>query len=212
MDQLELLKQQWNTSSFVYPKYNTDQLSSLVAKRSGSIVRWLFYIAIMEFAFFAVLTVLMYDTENEKHARQISGDYFYFGSYIFHYVVLLGFIYLFYKNYRSISATQPTRSLMKAILKTRRTMKCYIWYNLIYIMVFTIAFSVLMLFNDPLVLEMSQKMKIENLNTFYALFIGIYTIAAAVLCGLFYLIYSLIYGILLRRLRGNYEELKKMEA
>ncbi len=212
MDQLELLKQQWNTNSFVYPKYNTEQLSSLVAKRSGSIVKWLFYIAIIEFLFFVVLTVLLFDSKDQQYARQISGDYFYFGSYIFHYTALIAFIYMFYKNYRSISATQPTRSLMKTILKTRRTMKWYIWYNLAYIMVFTIAFSVILLFNDPEVLKMSQQMKIGNLNTFYIVFVGVYIILAAVLCGIFYLIYSLIYGILLRRLRTNYEELKKMDA
>lgn len=91
-------------------------------------------------------------------------------------------------------------------------MQWYIWYNLGYIMVFTVAFSVLVLLNDPVITEMTQKIDTKNMITFNLAFIGIAMLLAAVLCGVFYLIYSLIYGILLRKLNTNYQELKKMDV
>lgn len=212
MDQLEQLKQQWNTSASTYPQYSTNELTGFLAKRSGSIVKWLFYIALIEFAVFALLSLFMYDSDSQQHAKEVAGDAFYYGSYVLHYVVLAVFIYLFYKNYKLIDAEQPARSLMKNILKTRRTMKWYIWYNLVYIMVFTVAFSILMLLNDPAVAQMTEKLNVKNTTTFNIAFVGISVAIAAVLCAVFYLIYSLIYGILLRRLHKNYEELKNMDV
>jgi uncharacterized membrane protein len=212
MDQLEQLKKQWITSGSTYPKYSAGELTGFIAKRSSSIVKWLFYIALTEFSLFGLLSVLTYDTENQEHAQKIAGDFFYYGSYVLHYVVLIIFICFFYKNHRNIRAEQPTRSLMKNILKTRRTMQWYIWYNLGYIMVFTVAFSVLVLLNDPVITEMTQKIDTKNMITFNLAFIGIAMLLAAVLCGVFYLIYSLIYGILLRKLNTNYQELKKMDV
>jgi len=212
MDQLEQLKKQWTTSGSTYPKYSAGQLTGFIAKRSSSIVKWLFYIALMEFVLFGLLSVFMHDSESQQHAQEVTGNVFYYGSFVLHYVVLVVFIYFFYSNYQNISAAQPTRSLMKNILKTRRTMKWYIWYNLGYIMVFTVAFSILMLMNDPSITEMTEKMHVKNMTTFNLAFIGISMVMAALICGVFYLVYSLIYGILLRRLHKNYEELKKMEV
>jgi hypothetical protein len=40
------------------------------------------------------------------------------------------FIYLFYKNYIRISTIASTKQLMKDILKTRKTVQYYVWYNL----------------------------------------------------------------------------------
>ncbi|MDP5100045.1 MAG: hypothetical protein NWQ09_01855 [Nonlabens sp.] len=212
MDQLEQLKQQWTASDGSYPKYSAGQLTGFIAKRSSSIVKWLFYIALIEFGIFGLLTILMYDTESQQHSKEIAGELFYYGSFVLHYVVIMGFIYLFYKNYKNIDAEQPTRSLMKNILKTRRTMKWYIWYNLGYIMIFTVALSILMLLNDPSITKMTEELHVKNMTTFNVAFVGIAVAIAAVMCGVFYLVYSLIYGILLRRLNKNYEELKKMEV
>lgn len=211
MDQLELLKQQWNKGNDSLPKFNTEQLTSFIAKRSSSIVKWIFYIALIEFSVFTILNLSLIGSESQQHTREITGDFFYYGSFILHYVALIIFFYLFYMNYKNISVEQPTRSLMKNILRTRKTMKWYIWYNLIYIIVFTVAIAVLMLGKDPLVADLIQKLHVKNVTTFNIVFMTLAIILAAVLCGIIYLIYSLIYGILLRKLERNYEELKKME-
>lgn len=212
MDHLEQLKKQWNTRESNFTQYSTAQLSGFIAKRSSSIVKWIFYIALLEFAFFSLLGFFLSDNESQQHTKEITGNAFYYGSFILHYVVVAIFIVLFYRNYKHISALQPTRSLMKNILKTRRTMKWYIWYNLIYIMLFTVILSVFTLINDPIIADMTQKMHVKNMTTFNVGFVAVAVVFAAVFCAILYGFYSLIYGILLRKLRANYEELRKIEV
>ena len=51
MDELELLKKDWETSSKNYPELNKEELYKLIYKRSSSIVKWIFIISLLEFAF-----------------------------------------------------------------------------------------------------------------------------------------------------------------
>ncbi len=51
MDELELLKKDWETSSKNYPELNNEELYKLIYKRSSSIVKWIFIISLLEFAF-----------------------------------------------------------------------------------------------------------------------------------------------------------------
>ena len=67
---------------------------------------------------------------------------------LFNYVVIAVFIFMFYKNYRAISTITSTKQLMKDILKTRKTVKYYVWYNLGMIVIsmilgFILAFRIL---------------------------------------------------------------------
>ena len=55
MDQLDILKQNWQSQTSDAPRFTKDQLGALLAKRSSSIVKRLFIIAVIEFAFFIVL-------------------------------------------------------------------------------------------------------------------------------------------------------------
>src|SRR5690606_41436277 len=49
----------------------------------------------------------------------------------FNYVVILYFIYKFYVNYKKISVTDSSSKLMMPILKVKRTVTQYVWFNLI---------------------------------------------------------------------------------
>jgi hypothetical protein len=141
------------------------------------------------------------------------GSAFYYGSMILHYSVVFIFIYLFYQNYKNISTTQPARSLMNTILKTRRTMKWYIWYNLIYIMVIGMTTTIMVIFNDPRIAKMMQSKDIVGHETaFMAIYLGISFVAFLIICAIMYLLYFLCYGFLLRKLKRNYNELKRIEV
>ncbi len=48
---------------------------------------------------------------------------------VFHYAIFTVFIYLFYKNYRSIKVTDTIKDLMGSILNTRKTVKNFVIYN-----------------------------------------------------------------------------------
>jgi len=213
MDQLDILKSKWQSQQRDFPQYSREQLTGLIAKKSSSIVKWIFYIGIAEFVLLAVVTIFY--TGNSKQQDELVaaiGEPFYYGSYVLSYVVIIYFLYRFYMNYKNISADQPARNLMKNILKTRRTMKQYIWFNLIYVAVFTIIASVFILYNGPQSAQILESQKFqEHQLLFTTAYIGAVLVFLIIFCGLIYGFYSLIYGILLRRLKRNYQELKKME-
>ncbi|WP_124980030.1 hypothetical protein [Nonlabens xiamenensis] len=212
MDQLDILKSKWQSQTSDVPNYSKEQLRGLLAKKSSSIVKWLLIIAIIEFAVFAVLGFFSHGLNVERNTIAIIGKPFYYGSIILHYAAILVFIYLFYQNYRNISTVQPTRSLMNKILKTRRTMKWYIWYNLIYMMLVTMIVAVLTIEHDPNIVKLSQTQEfMEHPTLFYFMMLGAFFVVTLAMCVVLFLIYQVIYGVLLRRLKRNYNELKRME-
>ena len=156
MDQLDILKSKWQSQKSDYPSYSAAQLTSLLAKKSSSIVKWIFYIGIAEFVLLTALNLFLADSEQHQTYIDSLGEALYYSSYAISYIIVIYFIYKFWMNYKNISADQPARKLMKNILKTRRTMKWYIWFNLIYVMVFGIIAAVMLLFNDPALSELIQ--------------------------------------------------------
>ena len=212
MDQLDILKSKWQSQETTFTQYSSDQIKRLLHTKSSSIVKWILIIAVIEFLFFAVLGVIAHFFNQDFNVVGIFGNGFYYGSMIFHYVMIFIFIYLFYKNYLNISADQPSRSLMKNILKTRKTMKYYIWYNMIYILISGLWAMSLVVENDPNFSKIKNSPKFEGHEImFYAVTFGVMLLFLLFMCTVLFLIYQLIYGILLRRLKRNYLELKKME-
>lgn len=211
MDQLDILKKQWKSQESGLPVYNKEKLTGLLLNNSTNIVKWIFYIAICEFVLFASLNLFMLGSKSQQQGIEIMGPYTYWISYAIHYIAIFIFMFLFYKNYKNISTVQPVRSHMKNILKTRRTMKQYIWYNILYIIVFTIVYTAFMMNDSPIWISIIEENNVKDTTLFYSIVLGTVFIFMVLLCGLMYLFYSLLYGILLRKLNKNYKELKTME-
>ncbi|ALM20112.1 hypothetical protein AAT17_02015 [Nonlabens sp. MIC269] len=212
MDQLDILKENWKQQEKGLPKFSTTALSSMLHKKSSNIVKWLLYIALIEFALLTLVSFLPFMTDARDEAIEITGESFHYGTYVFSYIALIIFVYLFYRNYRRISAVQPVKELLRNIIITRKTMRAYIWFNLAFVFVYGVIFSVLMLENDPRIYNMvhapsnaGHELKIK------LMFLGFTFIYLLVMCLVIYGIYSLVYGILLKRLKRNYKELSKIE-
>jgi hypothetical protein len=66
---------------------------------------------------------------------------------------------------------------------------------------------------DPNVTKLLASPKMAGNETmFYLMALGASFVAFLIICVIMYLIYQLIYGILLRKLKRNYNELKRMEV
>jgi hypothetical protein len=132
---------------------------------------------------------------------------------VVYYFVLVYFIYKFYQNYRQITVTDSSSKLMKSILRVKRTVTQYVWFN---IGIFTISFLML-LYGSLRYGEESEKIldaaaNAGNETVFWVMFVVICLIIIGVILTLIWLFYRLVYGILLKRLRVNYKELKKLEV
>ena len=145
--------------------------------------------------------------EKEWHVYEIST-----ALNVVYYIILTCFIYVFYKNYKQISVTDSSRKLMKSILKVKRTVTWYVWFN---IAIFAVSFLMLLYgslrYGEQSQLIIDAAEKAGNETIFWLMLIGICLIAVTVILALVWLFYKLLYGILLGRLKTNYRELKRLE-
>ncbi len=51
MDELDLLKKDWNKGDSKYPKLSYNEIYKMILKKSSSIVKWIFIISLLEFGF-----------------------------------------------------------------------------------------------------------------------------------------------------------------
>ena len=174
---------------------------------------WLLLVScILEFVFWTVISFALKDADFNKKFESYNAQNIMIPFMILGYIILAYFFYKFFMNYRTISATDNAKRLMENILKTRRTVKHYVAFNLIYLVVS--AFLVLGIEinrDETMIATINKAAANGELFKFYAITIISVTLVLALLIGLFLVFYYLIYGLLLKRLNTNYKELKKLE-
>lgn len=212
MDELELLKKHWKRQETQYPKVSADKIYKMILKRSSSIVKWIFIISLLEFSLWAGISLLLKDSENARRFDNLDSDYLILPLTVIGYVILAYFFFLFYKNYRKISVTDNAKVLMENILKTRRTVKNYVLFNLVF-MAITFIVVLYIEFDQNRALMSKAQSAAANGEAFffYATTILIVAGVLVVTAGILLFFYWLIYGLLLRKLNRNYKELKKLE-
>tara|TARA_B110000967_G_scaffold111661_1_gene114295 strand:+ start:321 stop:971 length:651 start_codon:yes stop_codon:yes gene_type:complete len=213
MDELELLKKDWETSSKNYPELNKEEIYKLIYKRSSSIVKWIFIISLLEFAFWTLISFAFKGSEDLEKMQSYNVDYILYPLIVFGYAVLIYFFYIFYKNYKSISATENTKMLMERILKTRKTVKQYVVFNLVFMCISIIVGVYIELTNNPEVQTLLSRIDSEgegNITVFYLIVVGLSLVAMALVTAILLGFYYLVYGILLKRLKSNYKDLKEL--
>ena len=213
MDELELLKKDWNKEHHDYPKLTYDEIYKMILKKSSSIVKWIFIISLLEFVFWGVISFALKDHENMQRFKSYNVESIIIPLSVVGYIILAYFFYLFFKNYRTISVTDSAKVLMENILKTRRTVKQYVAFNLIYLVIATVIVLFIEFDKDQDLIEQVQMAAADGeVFKFYAVIIISTFLLLAVAVGVLLLFYWLVYGILLKRLNKNYRELKKMEV
>jgi len=211
MDELDLLKKDWDKSTKKYPNLSKEEIYSIISKRSSSIVKWIFIISILEFILWTALSFFGDSTEVLEKIQANDFAFIYYTMIIISYIIIFVFMYLFYKNYRNIAVTENTKVLMEKILKTRKTVKQYVIYNLSMMALVILLGIIMELSTSPetqiLLTDIESKGE-NNIFIFYLIITIISLIAIAVTLSLFLGFYYLIYGLLLKRLKKNYKELK----
>ena len=215
MDELELLKKDWETSSKNYREFDKEELYKLISKRSSSIVKWIFIISLLEFGFWTLISLIFNGNEALEKLQSYNVNYILYPLTILGYVVLIYFFFLFYKNYKTISVTESTKLLMERILKTRRTVKHYVIFNLVFMCISIVMGVYIELTNNPEVQALTNSIESEgdgNLTVFYLIVIGLSLVAMALISAVLIGFYYLIYGLLMNRLKSNYKDLKEMQT
>jgi hypothetical protein len=202
MDVLDLLKKDWKKKEHTFDQVSENEIYNMLHKRSSSIVKWILIISILEFVILNGLGFVISNKEIENFEK--------LHPYLnliekANYFILLGFIYLFYKNYKSISVMDSSKKLLQDIFKTRKTVNFYIYWN-IFISCFLGTFGVIDGFNKGIGESNSSHTEFSTITYFL-----IFGFSLLLVFGLIIGFYKLLYGILLHRLNKNYKELQKMD-
>ncbi|MDC6352016.1 hypothetical protein PP178_10660 [Zeaxanthinibacter sp. PT1] len=213
MDELDLLKKDWQKKETELPRLSYEEIYRMTWKRSSSIVKWIFYISLMEFFFWTAINVVFTDAEAWEMIKKMHLYEFTIVMTTLSYIILVFFIYKFYINYRQISFTDSSRELMKAILKVKRTVTQYVWFN-IAIFAISLVTSIYgsLRFGPDGAKLVSAANEAGNEALFWLLIIGMMILFVVVFVTLLWLFYKLLYGLLLSRLRKNYKELEEIDV
>ncbi len=215
MDELELLKKDWQKKEGLMPKLSYDEIYSMLWKKSSSIVKWIFIISVIEFVLPHLLYLLPSVRDGMDFYEQLGVKNLMIGISVFNYLVVFYFIYQFYRRYKEISVLESARDLMHRIIRTRRTVKHYIIFALSLFLFSFLAIAVAIYVGDGnnliQVLNLGEEtvdMSIGRLKLVISLAFVVIGILFTALIGL---VYFLIYGLLIRKLGKNYRELKRLE-
>ena len=200
MDLLENYKKAWDNQPKETSTFSAVEIYKLAHSKSSSIVKWIFIIGLLEFVVLnSLYFVIDIDTAYAEY-KKMGLENFIFYSQIVAYAILFYFLVIFYLNYRRISATDATYELMKKIIKTRKTVRNYVLFNLSYMALMMIVVTVT-----------SINTNLNALNNKQIILIIITTLIVTLLIlGVLWLFYQLLYGILLKKLNRNYKELAKL--
>lgn len=201
MDVLENYKKTWVNQPEEVSKFSAIEIYKMAHSKSSSIVKWIFIIGILEF--FVLNSLYFFIDMDEAYAeyKKMGLDSFILYSQIVAYAILFYFLVMFYLNYKRINATDSTKKLMKKIIKTRKTVRNYVFFNLSYTALIMIVVTI-----------SNINTNFDDLNQKQILLIVFATLIATVLIlGIIWLFYQLLYGILLKKLNRNYKELAKLD-
>jgi len=211
MDLLEKYKKTWKNQPEDFNKVSSIEIYKMAQSKSSSIVKWIFIIGVLELAFWLTINLLIPDRfykiyEDLNLEKQV--NFF----MILHYMVIVVFLYFFYKNYKKISVVENTKSLIQRILNIRNTVKYYVYYNLSIVFLSSFIINgVLINDSDKLVKVMNPNNLSVDLNQLITVTIFSQLIVILIFIVLLWFFYKLIYGFLLKKLNRNYKELAKLD-
>ena len=214
MDELELLKKDWKENkSDDFKNYTEKELFAMTKKRSVSIAKWVFIIALLELGFWFLIGYLMPSSSEDKEYYEvlnniplIKGILYVLGEFATYLpYVFIGL--LLYLNFK-IKREENPKKLMEKILLMK---KCIQWYIRIFLGDIVVFFIISMILSFYIESNSLEGAELEELYLFaFVMFIPLLMIIFIFALFLRF-IYHLVYGNLLQKLKQNYEELSRME-
>jgi len=212
-DELELLKKDWQKKEEHLPKLTYGEIHTMIWKKSSSIVKWILIISVLELTLPNLLYLIPGTNESLEVYNKLgilNASKILWGI---GYLITLYFIYQFYRRYKEISILDNAKDLMEKIIRTRRTVKHYVICALALLFLSCTVLVLGMVFSDNLMEIFGKSQNLENVTPegFKTAAVISMSLFCVVLIAAMGGIYFLLYGLLLRKLNKNYEELKKLE-
>ena len=164
MDELELLKKDWKENkSGDFKNYTEKELFAMTKKRTFSIAKWVFIIALLELGFWFLIVYLMPSSSEDKY-QDIP-----FVDVVFNVMdiisILLPFVFigsLLYLNFKIRTEKNP-KKLMEKILLMK---KCIQWYIRIFLGEIVVFFIISMILTFYIEYNTLEGAELEELYLF----------------------------------------------
>lgn len=212
-DALDLLKKDWQKGRVEMPQYAEADIYKMLHKSSTSIVKWILIVSVLELVLWIFLSFLLRRPSALKENFDLF-DQFHFMTIaeLISYGIIVFFIFKFYHNYKKINTSDSVKKLMQNIINTRKTVLNYV-KTVIAISVLTtfITSLILMNYDQGIVKMIAEAEKNNSLGVFYLVFVLFIVVYSALIVLIIWVFYKLIYGIFLKKLYRNYEELKQLD-
>ncbi|TDD96936.1 hypothetical protein [Flavobacterium cellulosilyticum] len=204
MKELDLLKKDWKKNENSFEQVSENEIYKMLHAKSSSVVKWILIVSIIEFVILNGISFLIGDNGYSKFL-----DLHPFINFLekFNYLVILVFIYLFYRNYKNISVLHSSKKLIEHILKTRKIVTYYIFWN-IFIGGISGAIGGIEGFNRGF--NGGNNRPENTIGVIEVNYITIIVMALLIMGGI-WLFYKILYGGFLKKLKQNNEELKKID-
>ncbi len=205
-------KKAWDNQPEEKNKLSALEIYKMTQAKSTSIVKWIFIIGSLEFLFWIVLNIIFSQFNYVEVYEELHLMKYINFSYYFNFLVLALFLVVFYRNYTSVSSVDDTKTLIKKIIRVRKIVKFYVYYNIFGTILVMIIFNIIIA-NTPGAIETVLNAQELNIPSSKALTVYIISqaIAMAIVLAFLFLFYYLLYGLLLKKLNRNYKELTKLE-
>ena len=169
MDELELLKKDWKENkSDDFKNYTEKELFAMTKKRSVSIAKWVFIIALLELGFWFLIGYLMPSSSEDKEYYEvlnniplIKGILYVLGEFATYLpYVFIGL--LLYLNFK-IKREENPKKLMEKILLMK---KCIQWYIRIFLGEIVVFFIISMILSFYIESNSLEGAELEELYLF----------------------------------------------
>lgn len=211
---LEKYKKAWDNQNKEINKISKEDIYLITKKNSSSIVKWIFIIGVLEFLFWLIISLLLNTDYYKKILTELKLTLFVDIYSFLHYFIIIILLFFFFKNYKSISVSNDnTKTLLKKIINVRKTVKFYVYYNIIEYAISSIIMYVL-IFRDIEKFKHVFHYKNPSLSNTSIVLISI-ILQIIIICVIslsLWLFYKLVYGKLLKKLNSNYKELIKLNG
>lgn len=216
---LDSFKKTWQEQP-VKPKYDNNEILKMLNKKSRNYMKYIFWISVVEFLFFSVLSVFYLIQSNEsdsflsilekmgvhRDSQLVTKlDNIYLIVKILSLVVTGFFVLKFYQNYRKIKIEEDLKLFIIRIITFKKTVNAFILTNIGLLLVLMSAFIGFTFYIINI-----QNIKVSN-STLIGFLVGF--IIGTILCvSLIWVYYRLVYGIIMSRLDKNLNQLKEIES
>ena len=215
---LDNFKKTWQEQD-ILPKYDSTEIEAMLNKSSKNYVKYLLWISIAEF--FVILCMNFYYAflGNDRNilmsilsrlgiknttSLEVNFTHLYFYLKLVSLLMTAFFVVKFFRNYRKINIESNLKKLILQIINFKKTVNYFILANILLIILFTVVLLVATL------TVLSQQNIHLNSPTLIMFLVGT-IVMMGISVVLIWVYYRLVYGIILKRLGKNLEELQRID-